>query len=87
MSTERKRTMEEIMNQTIKGLRKSNLEKGFSFLGYLDSLPASQGIYEFPEGTFRIMELVQIEEPLRFVRMATPEEIVTLKEENPAYEN
>jgi len=44
-----------------------------------------QSIHEQPEGTFRVMETVEIKAPLKFIRMATAEEIFLLKENNPIY--
>ena len=87
MSMEKENIIEEKANKAIKELRISKLQQGQSFMSSADHLPDMQAIYEHPEGVFRVMDLIEITKPLKFIRMATPEEIFTLKENNPIYGN
>jgi|GEM_PF-1622644 len=85
MNTVKEKSIEEKANEAIKNLRKSRLDNGQDFIVFIDGLPDMQSIHEQPEGTFRVMETVEIKAPLKFIRMATAEEIFLLKENNPIY--
>lgn len=87
MNIVKEKSIEEKANEAIKNLRRSRLEKGQDFMVFIDGLPDMQSIHEQPEGTFRVMETVEIRAPLKFIRMATAEEILLLKENSPIYGN
>jgi len=84
---EKEKSIEEKANDAVRELRFSRLQQGHDFMSFADHLPDMQSIHEHPEGAFRVMELIEITKPLKFIRMATQEEIFSLKENNPIYGN
>jgi len=84
---EKEKSIEEKANDAVRELRFSRLQQGHDFMSFADHLPDMQSIHEQPEGVFRVMELIEITKPLKFIRMATLEEIFSLKENNPIYGN